>query len=456
MLSQTIAGVTRNYSYDVMNRLSSTTQGEGYSYDRYGNRAVATRNAPLPALSAETPNGVEAYNTATNRIGAFSYDPRGNVTNMLTRSATYDGENHQLTITPPGPGQPTHTYAYDGEGRRVKKTVSGSTTVFVYDAMGQLAAEYGGTSTETGTRYVAVDHLGSTRRVMDSAGSPTKTYDYLPFGEEVGVACQSVDGGPKFTGHLRDCETGLDFFGARYLSSAQGRFTSPDVPFADQHPEDPQSWSLYSYVRNNPLKYVDPTGNCSAPALEEGQVGTCMDLYIQKATLPAFVPLGVAFGDGRGPAPNDSKATYRQEVQIVITPGGQPSKVKDDGGVSIATPFGFTVAGKGTSETSVSKATFDSNGDQHFSVSSTGLNGLADPRNPFAPSDTIKTSVNFIVTSDGRVGLDPGGMRTAYPSIEIYRYTTQGNVAPIYTRTESGRLSDLKRQNQPIPAVRPR
>lgn len=58
-----------------------------------------------------------------------------------------------------------------------------------------------------------------------------------------------------FTGKERDGETGLDYFGARYLSSAQGRFTSPDLPLYDQSPFDPQSWNLYSYGRNNPLEY---------------------------------------------------------------------------------------------------------------------------------------------------------------------------------------------------------
>lgn len=64
----------------------------------------------------------------------------------------------------------------------------------------------------------------------------------------------------EFTGKERDDESGLDHFGARYFSAAQGRFTSPDRPFADQNVADPQSWNLYAYGRNNPLRWVDPTG----------------------------------------------------------------------------------------------------------------------------------------------------------------------------------------------------
>jgi RHS repeat-associated protein len=62
------------------------------------------------------------------------------------------------------------------------------------------------------------------------------------------------------TGKERDAETGLDFFLARYYSGAQGRFTGPDEPLMDQDAADPQSWNLYSYVRNNPLRAIDPTG----------------------------------------------------------------------------------------------------------------------------------------------------------------------------------------------------
>ena len=69
----------------------------------------------------------------------------------------------------------------------------------------------------------------------------------------------------NFTGKERDAETGLDYFGARYLSSAQGRWMSPDwsttpqaVPYADF--SDPQTLNLYGYVRNNPLTHADADG----------------------------------------------------------------------------------------------------------------------------------------------------------------------------------------------------
>ncbi len=64
-----------------------------------------------------------------------------------------------------------------------------------------------------------------------------------------------------FTGKERDTESGLDNFGARYYGSSMGRFMSPDpsgLAYADI--TNPQSFNLYSYVLNNPLRYVDPNG----------------------------------------------------------------------------------------------------------------------------------------------------------------------------------------------------
>lgn len=64
----------------------------------------------------------------------------------------------------------------------------------------------------------------------------------------------------QITSKERDAETGLDYFGARYYSGAQGRFTSPDPLLNSGRPTNPQSWNRYAYTLNNPLRYVDPTG----------------------------------------------------------------------------------------------------------------------------------------------------------------------------------------------------
>ena len=66
---------------------------------------------------------------------------------------------------------------------------------------------------------------------------------------------------PFLTQKEWDIETGLDYFGARYLASTQGRFTSTDpIIITTDRLVDPQGINLYSYARNNPLRFTDPTG----------------------------------------------------------------------------------------------------------------------------------------------------------------------------------------------------
>ncbi|MCW5963221.1 MAG: hypothetical protein KIT83_04205 [Bryobacterales bacterium] len=183
----------------------------------------------------------------------------------------YDAEGRVHTAENTASGVTT-TYEYDGEGHRVAKTVGSTVTWFVYDAFGQLAAEYSsaGATGTGGTHYMTTDHLGSTRLVTDGGGAVVSRHDYFPFGEEIGpdVSGRTTimkyvvtdDPTQRFTGKERDAETGLDYFGARYMSAAQGRFTSPDPLLSSAHITAPQSWNRYAYTLNNPLRYTDPHG----------------------------------------------------------------------------------------------------------------------------------------------------------------------------------------------------
>ena len=145
------------------------------------------------------------------------------------------------------------------------------TEVEAYEAVGAGA--------QADVRWLVSDHLGTPRMTADVTGSLTgiRRHDYLPFGEEIGAGIGGRTTGQgyvqdnvaqKFTGQIRDGETGLDYFGARYYASTQGRFTSPDVFWKDSQVSDPQSWNKYVYVRNNPLRYIDPSGEKATVRIE--------------------------------------------------------------------------------------------------------------------------------------------------------------------------------------------
>lgn len=60
------------------------------------------------------------------------------------------------------------------------------------------------------------------------------------------------------TGKELDDTTGLYFYGARYYDPSLGRFITADPTI--QKPYDPQDLNRYTYCRNNPINYTDPTG----------------------------------------------------------------------------------------------------------------------------------------------------------------------------------------------------
>jgi RHS repeat-associated protein len=304
--------VNRMLAYDKVNRLQAAMEDGGalpasapfcpagnagrwcqaFTYDERGNRTVTETGL------GTNPVNIGSFAT-TNRIADFNweYDGRGNIQAApLNTGSTpkdrylFDAEDRLRVACPSAgtselcnndtPSTGRILYDYDPEGHRVRRSgASVSEVVYVYDRSGQLTAEYGGDTQTAGVKYLTTDYLGSTRVLTDVNTNAIGRYDYLPFGESLGVSSGNprfgIAGyGPvdqsvrlRFTSKERDAETGLDFFGARYFSGAQGRFTSPDwsgapqpIPFADL--PDPQTLNLYSYVRNNPLKTRDEDGHC--------------------------------------------------------------------------------------------------------------------------------------------------------------------------------------------------
>jgi RHS repeat-associated protein len=104
--------------------------------------------------------------------------------------------------------------------------------------------------------YYHIDAIGSVRMVTDANQQVIARYDYLPFGEP--WTAPSDPDVRQFAGKERDSETGFDYYGARYYSPRQGRFTSPDPAGYDL--TNPQTFNKYRYALNNPLHYIDRDG----------------------------------------------------------------------------------------------------------------------------------------------------------------------------------------------------
>ncbi len=111
-----------------------------------------------------------------------------------------------------------------------------------------------------GTYYYHRNHINSSSVVTDASGTEVTRMVYLPFGE---VSQPNSWGNEtvtsKFTGQEYDAETGLYNYGARYYDPGIGRFVSADsiVPSVT----DAQSFNRYTYARDNPIIYTDPTGH---------------------------------------------------------------------------------------------------------------------------------------------------------------------------------------------------
>jgi len=137
------------------------------------------------------------------------------------------------------------------------------------------------------TYYYHSDHLGSAQTVTNWQGNIHERLEYTPYGEtwiDWRNTGESSDKTPfRFTAKERDEETGLYYFGARYLDARTSRWLSVDPAMyeGDYFPVAPNSdearrhnqnlpgmggiynyvnFHVYHYGGNNPVKYIDPDG----------------------------------------------------------------------------------------------------------------------------------------------------------------------------------------------------
>ncbi|MBM3788376.1 MAG: hypothetical protein FJW30_28910, partial [Acidobacteria bacterium] len=278
----------QQFNFDAANRLTGMTEGGGtgsllnqsFHFDTFGNRWVTSPNSTISG-PAYTPQAAGAFDPATNRFSAAvmqeQFDAAGHstVTELGAIASEWDSEGRRVKTTYQS-YTPTY-YSFDGAGQRVKKLNSSwGSYIFVYDAFGRLAAEYGaGQAGECLTCYPLVDTTGSTRLVANENGDVVQRFDWTGQGNGIHNVHPWANGrtGPEwdsssvfkqqFGGYYRDeevLEGNVEFSGTRTYKRNFNRFLSPDENLVDQDPADPLSWNLYAYARGNPVKYSDPTG----------------------------------------------------------------------------------------------------------------------------------------------------------------------------------------------------
>ncbi|MGI8809508.1 MAG: RHS repeat-associated core domain-containing protein [Acidimicrobiales bacterium] len=235
----------------------------------------------------------------------FSYDNRGNRTGRSSpygASASYGYDQANRLASARGA-----TYAYNGNGLRMAKTIGGVTTGFTWDEAEGLPLLLSEGPASSSTRYIYgpgglpiervsstgqvtyyhQDQLGSTRVLTDGGGNVTATSTFDAYGTMVGSTGASSSQPFGFAGQYTDAETGFVYLRARYYDPATGQFLTRD-------PIEAVTREPYGYVGGNPLNATDPSG--LACAFSNGD--QCLDL-------------GDLFGFFRSDASKKAKAVGR-------------------------------------------------------------------------------------------------------------------------------------------------
>jgi RHS repeat-associated protein len=288
------ANLSETFTYDVLNRLTSSTVNlttapltKTFSYDPIGNLLSKSDVGTYvyPAAGQPQPHAVTSISAGLIST-TLTYDLNGNQTSGLNRNITYTSYNKPASITQ---GTRTISFAGDTEHQRFKQVTPEGTTLYIA-AFGVLAeVNNPGTSSEKWieylsvgnakvgmrvvqtasetltTRYFHTDHLGSVSVLTDENGLVVERLSYDAWGKRRhpdgtddatgSITSQSTRG---FTGEEELSVAGLVHLNGRVYDPLLARFTSADPTVTD--PMNMQGWNRYSYVGNDPLAFTDPNG----------------------------------------------------------------------------------------------------------------------------------------------------------------------------------------------------
>ncbi|MED1784003.1 RHS repeat-associated core domain-containing protein [Brevibacillus fortis] len=221
----------------------------------------------------------EVVPSATNQ---YSYDGRGNrsafqgklPTDIGTTNYTYD-ERNRLRSTSNEKTGTTTSYTYFGDGLRATKVDNGDETKYVYlngkvieelDAAGNAKAQnvwgnellFRKDLLTNKNGYYGYNSHGDVIAISDENGQDLNTYEYDTWGN-VTSQTEGMSNPYKYSGEIYDEKTGFYYLRARYYDPTVGRFISEDT-YKGQV-DNPLSLNRYTYVSNNPLRYIDPSGH---------------------------------------------------------------------------------------------------------------------------------------------------------------------------------------------------